>query len=734
MSNAPLSPPQQSEVLALAAARLQEATALHGQGALEAARIGYEAVLSVMPDNVDALHRLGLVHYQMGNPQAAVPLIEQAVRLGPELASVHVSLGVIRFALDQPAAALDDFTRALALVPHHLHALNNRGNALSLLGRPADALRDFDAALQIQPDFAEAWTNRGVVLERLGRMEDALDSHDRALQIRPDYPKALNNRGHVLRELGRRFEAVASIQQALSLQPGFAMGWNNLGALQRELGQMQAALSSLERALALDPEQSGILDNLGNVLRDLGRPADALASYQLALNREPHNQNIWSNRAGALCDLRRYEEALQSCDRALELDPGHIGAWVNRANALRDLKRPEHALQSCDEALRLAPHNASAWLNRGNALLDLGRPQDALDSYDIALRHGAASATLLTNRGLALQHLGHYPQALDAYAAAEQLQPDYAQARWYASLCRLLLGDFTEGWTLYEARWQVPEMRDPHHYNAPLWLGAASLQGQTILLHAEQGLGDTLQFCRYAPLLARRGSRVILAVQPVLKSLLRNLGPNITVIALNETPPPYDYHCPLLSLPLAMGTQLSTIPAAIPYLRADPERVAQWRARLAPYPRPWIGLVWSGNPQHRNDRWRSIPLAAFAPCWTARATWVCGQNEMRAEDRDALAQSGMLDVSADLRDFEETAALFACLDRVVAVDTSGAHLAGALGRPTTLLLPRPPDFRWLLERRDSPWYPSLTLLRQSTPGNWDTVIAALAQQLDRDVS
>jgi len=729
MSNSPQPSPVPAEILAQAAKQLQLATELHVRGDLAAARLGYEAVLALTPDDADTLHRLGLLRYQAGQPDAAVPLIEQALRLKPDLAPAHVSLGVVRFALDQPAAALDDFSRALALAPDYLQALNNRGNAYSLLGRPADALLDFDAALRLQPNLAEAWTNRGVVLERLGRIEDALASHERALQVRPDYPKALNNMGHVLRQLGRRQEAVASIRQALTLQPDFARGWNNLGALQREIGQLEAALVSLERARQLDPTQAGVFDNLGNVLRDLGRSAEALASYQQALERAPHNPSIWSNRASALWDLGRYPEALDSCERALALEPTHIGAWLNRANALRDLKQPQAALQSCLEALRLAPYNATAWLNRGNAYLDLGMPQDALDSYDTAARHGEASATLLSNRGLALQWLGRYQEALTAFDDAEHVQPNYAQARWYASLCRLLLGDFARGWAQYEARWQVPDLYEPRQYAAPVWLGQLPLDGRTILLHAEQGLGDTLQFCRYAPLLEQRGAHVILAVQASLTGVLQTLAPTVQVIALDQPLPPHDYRCPLMSLPLALGTELATIPAAVPYLHADPARVAAWRARLAPYPRPWIALIWSGNPKHRNDSRRSIPLVEFASCWTTQATWICAQNEVRAEDRDALVQSGMLDFSSDLSDFTETAALLTCVDRVVSVDTSAAHLAGALGRPTTLLLPQPPDFRWLLERSDSPWYPSMHLARQTIPGSWREVIAELAQSL-----
>lgn len=710
---------------------MREATAWHGQGRLSAAEAAYRAVLERAPDHFDALHLLGVIHYQNGQADTAVELIQRALQVQPAgSAAAYSNLGLAHQALRQYPAALQDFEQALALDPHHLEALNNRGNTLNQLGRSGEALATFERLLALKPDAVEALTNCGVALQQLGRIDDALASHRRALQLRPAYPKALNNLGHVLHQAGRHREALDSFEQALALHPEFVEALDNRAVALRALGQADAALASVEHALQLAPGYVAALNHRGNLLRELQRPDEALASYQQALQLAPDDAEAWSNRAGALCDLQRPEQALLSCAQALQLRPGSVEAWVNRANALRDLRRPEQALLSCEQALRLAPDLPAALLNRGNALLDLNRAQAALDSYDAALRLAPPDAASLTNRSLALQQLGRYQEALAGFEQAVQQQPDYAQAHWYASLCQLLLGDFAAGWARYEWRWQVPGLRARRRdFGVPQWLGDTPLQGKTILLHAEQGLGDTLQFCRYTQAVAARGARVILEVQAALQPLLAQLGAWAQVVSAGQPLPPFDCHCPLMSLPLAFHTELATLPAAIPYLQADPARVAHWRQRLAHSRQPLIGLIWSGNPQHINDRNRSLALAQLAPWWHSKARFISLQNEVRETDRAALEHAGIADFSQDLHDFADTAALLACVDQVITVDTSGAHLAGALGKPTTLLLPQQPDFRWLLARTDTPWYPSMRLLRQTVPGDWSGAIAEVAARL-----
>lgn len=716
---------------ALAAAKLQQATALHGQGELDAARAGYLEVLELTPDHFDALHLLGVIHYQTGQATVAVELIQRAIRLQPMQSAPYSNLGLAFKALQRPGDALLNFNHALTLDPRHIEALNNRGNTLNEMGRAEEALADFDRMLALKPDSVEALTNRGMALATLGHGEAALASHELALQLRPDYPKALNNRGNVLRELGRHGPALASFDRALALRPDFVEALNNRGVLLHDMQRSAEALESLERAVQLAPHYAEAFNSRGNVLRDLQRPEAALASYEQALQLKPDDARIWSNSGNALCDLQRLDDALLRFERALALHPESVEALNNRAYVLRDLRRPTESLLSCEQALQRQPDSIAALNNRGNALLDLNRAQAALDSYERALRLAPAHVLSLTNRGLALQQLERYDEALASFAQAVRIEPNYVQAHWYAGLCRLLLGDFATGWRQYEWRWQVPKLKDGRRvFAATPWIGDAPLQGKTILLYAEQGLGDTVQFCRYVRQVAACGARICLEVPAALRSLLDQYNDVARLFTAGEPLPPFDYHCPLLSLPLAFHTELANVPSQTPYLFADPAKMAHWKQRLSQYRQPVIGIIWSGNVRHGNDRNRSIPLNQLASWFSAKATFVSLQNEIRETDRYAFERLGLVDFSRDLHDFSDTAALSACVDQVIAVDTSGAHLAGALGKPTTLLLPHNPDFRWLLARTDTPWYPTMRLVRQTVAGDWRGVIAQVAASLE----
>jgi tetratricopeptide (TPR) repeat protein len=508
------------------------------------------------------------------------------------------------------------------------------------------------------------------------------------------WPQALD-----LHQQGRLAEAQALYREVLRHAPGHFDALHMLGVATLQAGETRQGIALIGQALALEPNHADAHSNLGNGWLDLGRPEEALACYE----------------------------------RALALNPDHADALNNRGNALQALKRPAEALASYEQALRLKPAQADTLANCGNALLDLDRPGDALACYDQALALNPGHADALINRGNALQGLTRHGEALDSYARALALRPDYAEAHWNEGLSRLVLGDFERGWAKYEWRWKkkttVSPLRD---FAQPLWLGRESLQGKTVLLHAEQGHGDTIQFCRYARHVAARGAAVLLEVQAGLKPLLAGLEGVGRVLAKGEALPDFDCHCPLLSLPLAFGTRLETIPADIPYLSADPARAALWQARLGPKTRPRVGLAWSGNSAHVNDRNRSVPLAEFARRLGGQAQWVSLQKQVREGDWEALqARRDIAHYGEALGDFADTAALLVNLDLVIAVDTAVAHLAGALGKPVWLLLPFNPDWRWLLGREDSPWYPSLRLFRQSAPGDWDGVLARVADALGR---
>ena len=510
----------------------------------------------------------------------------------------------------------------------------------------------------------------------------------------------------------------------------------NLSRLQRQaLGSFQEGhLDKAERLcgaiLEYRSDDFDALHLLGLVHLHRQRPVEALGFLSKALRADPGSLDATSNFALALHAAGRFEEAIAQHRNALRLAPRHPEILYNLGNAFLELNRINEALASYDEVLAINPSHVGARVNRGNAQLRLNRPADSLASYDIALAVMPGHPQILTNRGHALRRLDRPHEALEDFKAALAKARDFPEAHFESALARLTLGDFDAGWKAYEWRWKTGAFADKRRpFRAPLWLGDRPVADKTILLHAEQGFGDTIQFIRYAPLLVERGARVICEVQPALKSLLLPLE-GIEVIARGDALPPFDLHCPLLSLPLAFGTRPETIPATACYLAAPAERIEHWRARL-PQDGPRAGFVWSGSPAHKNDASRSIPLVRLAALLES-LPFACFslQREWRDADRDtSRAVKNLVDLGPELSDFADTAAVISLLDVVVSVDTAVAHLAGALGKPVVILLPHAADFRWMRGRSDTPWYPTAKLMRQPASGDWDSVIASLAGEL-----
>ena len=557
-------------------------------------------------------------------------------------------------------------------------------------GDPAGAAADLAQAAAMAPDHLPVQATCGTLLRQLRHPNEALACFDRALLLQPDHPALLGNRGLTLAELGRFGDA----------------------------------LGCIDRVAALRPDDADTLVNRASLLSRLGRAPEALAACDQAVARRPDHATSRAVRAGVLLKLKRYAEAIADCDHALRLLPGNAEALVIRGNArLGQLRAPE-ALADFDRALAPRPDHAETLVDRGNALIALDRPEDALLNYDQALRLDPANAHAWDHAANALRLLGRPSEALARHEHAATLAPEDAEVRNHLALCRLLLGDFPRGWREYESRRSLGAgQAERRLYAGASWLGRDDVRGKTVLLHAEQGLGDTIQFCRYAPMVAALGATVLLEVPPALRRLLFGLHGVNRVLTTDEPVPSYDFHCPLMSLPLALGTGLDTIPADIPYICPDP------MGKLPATDRRRVGLAWSGNPAHTNDRNRSIPLARFVQVRAIDAEFHALQTDIRDTDQAALA--GMIVPGPNEQDFADTAARIAGMDLVITVDTSVAHLAGAMGLPVWILLPFDPDWRWLVHRDDSPWYPSARLFRQSAPGDWDGVLDRVAAELAR---
>ena len=505
-----------------------------------------------------------------------------------------------------------------------------------------------------------------------------------------------------------------------------------LGTLYFQHGAYEEASRLLQEALRIQ-EHPFALSNYGSVQLKLQHPEEALASFDRALAIKPDYAEAFNNRGNVLGELKRFEEALTSYDRALALKPDYAEALNNRGKVLQTHRHYEEALASYDRALALKPDYAGTLNNRGNVLLALKRHEEALASYDRALALKPDYAGALNNRGTVLKELKRFKEALTSYDRALALEPDYAEAHCNKGLLYLLSEDFKSGWREYEWRRNMENVIFPReNFSQPQWTGSEDLSGKTILLIAEQGLGDTLQFCRYAGMVKARGARVLLEVQSSLKSLLVGLTGIDGILSYGEALPDFDYHYPLLNLPLVFNTELETIPARHSYINAPVDKVVYWKSRLKKLTPPRIGLVWSGNPNHKNDHNRSIPLKLIINQLGDRHTFITLQTEVRPDDREALESAGHIHFyGQELKDFSDTAAIIENLDLVISVDTSTVHLAGALGKPVWVLLPFVPDWRWLLDRDDSPWYPTARLFRQTDRRDWDTVLAQVRSELEK---
>jgi tetratricopeptide (TPR) repeat protein len=576
----------------------------------------------------------------------------------------------------------------------------------------------------------EAKFEQGIRLHQQGKLADAEVIYGEVLQQQPNHFGALHLLGVIAFQTQRMERAIQLIGAAIALNANVAAAHSNLGNALFDLKRNDEALASFDSAIALQPDFAEAYYNRGNVLLDLKRLAEALVSYDRAIALKPDYPKAYSNRGNVLHDLKRPAEAVASYDRAIALKPDFAEAHSNRGNALLDLQRPAEALAGYDKALALKPDFAEAYSNRGKALMDLKRTAEALESFDkaIALKPGYAEA--YSNRGMALRNLKRLAEALVNFDKAIALKPNYAEAYFNQSLCFLLMGRFEQGFRQYEWRKKCDEPAAVGSYPQPLWLGEENITGKTLFIHWEQGLGDTIQFCRYAKLVEARGAKVVMSVQQPLYGLLKQISPTIQILNENEVPTDFDYHCPLLSMPLALGTTLETMPAEQQYIKVDEELRAAWSARLPPKTKPRIGVVWSGRAAHKNDHNRSMDLEQFLPIFSLDADWISLQKEVREKDSAVLQQLGRVAFFGDdLRDFSDTAALLDLTDLVITIDTSVAHLAGAMGKPVWILLPYSPDWRWLLDRDDSPWYPSARLFRQQQIGNWAEIIDQVKDEL-----
>lgn len=650
----------------------QQALGLHRKGALTEAQALYRKVLAEDAAHFDSLHLLGLAQVQAGALEEGAATIARAIALREDFAEAHYNLGNALLSLSRPADALPCLERAVALNPSDAQYRLEQGNALKELGRLPDALESYRAAARLAPGLAEAFNNEGVVLKELGRPAEALASYDRAIALRPNYADAYCNCGNALRDLGRLEQSLLSYDRAIALKPRHAEAHGNRGIALAALGHHAEALECHDRALALRPANAEALNNRGNALQELGRFAEALASFDGALALRRGYAECWRNRGATLEELGRFEDALASYAEAIALKPDYAEAYHSRSALLHDMGRLAEARQDIERALLLVPDKPAFKANKGRLLL--------------------------------------------------------------------LGGDFANGLPLYEFR--------KSRRTATRWTARAEataddhvdLAGKRLLLHAEQGLGDTIHFARYVRCFAKRGAHVMIAPQKPLGRLLRSLDAPFELVDAAGPAVAADLEIPLLSAMHVLGTTLENIPARTPYLAAEPALLSRWQARLLRQPgETIIGICWQGG-MSAIDRGRSFPLRHFHALSQMPGVRLVslhrGEGEAQLRDMPEGMRVGTLgpDFDAGPDAFIDTAAVICQCDLVITSDTSIAHLAGALGAETWLALKLVPEWRWQLDRRDSPWYPSMTLFRQQVDGDWNGVFREIGRALQDRLS
>jgi len=611
-----------------------------------------------------------------------------------------------------------------------LQAALARHNAGDLAGASAAYRR----LLARFPGNADLYRLLGIALLQLGKAVEAAELLDKALAARPDDAGTRLYRGRARAQAGLLPQALEDYSQvAESGGAHAAEAWFSLGRLRRANGEREAALQCYDRGLALKPDDGRVWFNRGNALGEAGRMAEAIESYAQATRLLPDFAAAWFNLGTALLGSARAAEAIPVFEHLLRLQPDHGDALINLGNAWRSEGRDDRAADVYRRALAIEPARAETHNNLASILLAEGDIASALRHFDAAMLAAPDQVIFHLGKASALKQAGRLDEALLVFDKAVEVAPTHVEARTSRSLCQLLAGRLPEGLVEYEWRWQSPDLSGVRpNFPKPLWLGQADIRGKRLLVRWEQGLGDTIQFSRYVSLLNALGAEVILQVQPPLLSLLRGLSGRGVLLAEGQPLPEFDYHVPMLSLPLACRTTLATVPAVDRYLSVDSGRLAAWRARLGEVRGMRIGVAWSGRPEHKNDKQRSLSLAQFLAALPEGPTYFVLQKDVRETDAALLAtQSAFVNLAADFGDFSDTAAVCELMDLVISVDTSIAHLAGALGRPLWLLLPFVPDWRWLMGRSDTPWYPSASIFRQGEDKDWLPVLQQVRVALSK---
>ncbi len=636
-------------------------------------------------------------------------------------------------------AAATLYNKLLEIQPNNIKAISLLGTLNLQIGNHDTACMLLKKSLSLKPDNAMAYNNLGSALQASGKFEESIKFYKRAIELKPDYDEAYYNLGYTLQVCNLLEEAIVIYKHAIALKPDDADIHNNLANALRKNGKPDEALKSYKQAAMIKPDNSEILCNLGAAFQELDNLDEAIANYHEAIILKPDNAKAHSNLGTALKKQNRLEEAEKSHNLAIRLKPDYAEAHNNLGTTLQALSKLEEAIQSYRKAIMLKPNYAEAHYNFGNALKEQSKFAEAFLSYKRAITIKPDHVEAHNNMGITLQEQGEFMEAVEIFNNAIELKPDYADAYFNRSLISLLKENFKGGWQDYEWRLRTNNYA-LRTFQQPMWDGSP-LNGKTILVHTEQGLGDNIQFVRYLPLIQAQGGRVIFECLPSLINLLRNCAGIDKIIertSSGDGTVQFDVQVPLLSLPGIFNTTLDNIPSKKPYITPDTTYVTKWKNQLGNNSKSFkIGLVWASNPENKKIFLKkSFKLNDFKALSAIQGLSLYSLQKGPASSEVHNPPKGMkiINLDQELSDFADTAAAIVNLDLVISIDTSVAHLAGSIGKPVWTLLPFVPDWRWMLEKDDSPWYPSMRLFRQTKLNDWTEVFEKVKNALIKELT
>ena len=674
------------------------ASALQSIGQTKDAILAYKKAISLKSDNAEILFNLGNLLNKTNALTEAINAYRSAVRLRPDDPDILNNLANSLRSNGQSDEAVETYQQALDLAPERSDILANQADALIALNNPAAALIATEKAVALDPDNADAWNNQGTALVRLGKHAEALQAFNKALELAPNDPRYIFNSAN-----------------ALSL-----------------LGLFEQAVTSFRQGLALDRHNAEAFNQLGSALQHLKRHKDAIAACTFALRNKPDFVEAQNRIAQSYLSLEDWTAAIDNAQKALDMDPNHAEALFNKGMALIGARRFAEGVAYFDKLLAISDDDNIALINLGNALLGAGKAQEALDAYLRMIEKMPNWSGGFLNLGHAYMNLFDFNTAIDTYKRGLVIEPGNPQLKYSIGNVNLHIGQYEQGWAGYEHRWQTPDGLKPLLSDVPVWAGE-NLAGKKLLIYGEQGLGDTLQMARYFSVLKQQGAEIVFKGYKILHSLLATSGAGVTFVE-DIDGMTFDYQIAVMSLPFAAQTRVDTVPQNVPYLHARPDDILRWRQRIGESGFK-IGINWQGSPLGMVDAGRSAPLRTFLPIALIPGVRLISMQKNHGLDQLTSLPDGMNvetlgdDFDAGSEAFMDTAAVIANMDLVITTDTSMAHVAGGLGAQVWVALKKLPDWRWMMDRSDSPWYPTMQLFRQQQTGVWDSVFQTMSEQL-----